>query len=76
MYNTRMNKLTVLKIMILSLGSLTIIANANNEYILRSEHGVAFERVGVVDNDMTTWFQTFAIPMTHTDFHNPNHLVK
>jgi hypothetical protein len=30
--------------------------NANNEYLLRSEHGVAFEKVGVVDNDMTTWF--------------------
>jgi hypothetical protein len=43
---------------------------------LRSEHGVAFEKVGVVDNDMTSGFQTFIIPMTHTDFHNPKYNLK
>jgi hypothetical protein len=76
MYNTRIKMLTVLIIIILSLGSLTTFVNANNEYLLRSEHGVAFEKVGVVDNDMTTWFQTFIIPMTHTDFHNPKYNLK
>jgi hypothetical protein len=76
MYNTQIKTLTVLTIVILSLGSQTIFVNANDEYLLRSEHRVAFEKVGVVDNDMTTWFQTFIIPMTHTDFHNPRYNLK
>jgi hypothetical protein len=70
MNNYKARKITVLIIM-LSLDLQMKFLNANNENLLRTEHGIAFENVGVVDNDMTTWFQIFVIPMTHTDFYYP-----
>jgi hypothetical protein len=33
------------------------------DIILRPEHGVVFDSEGIVDNDMSTWFQTFIVPM-------------
>jgi hypothetical protein len=32
--------------------------------LLRPEHGVAFEKVGLIANDMTIWHQTFIIPLS------------
>jgi hypothetical protein len=37
------------------------------ELILRPEHGIAFEKVGLLDNDMTIWHQTFIIPLPRLD---------
>jgi hypothetical protein len=33
------------------------------DIILRPEHGVVFDSVGIVDNDMSSWFQMFIVPM-------------
>jgi hypothetical protein len=35
--------------------------------VLRPEHGIAFENVGLLDNDMTIWHQTFIIPIPRPD---------
>jgi hypothetical protein len=65
-----------LKYLIYPLGILIILNQcigrtlANDEYILRSEHGVVFENVGIVNNDLTNWYQTFVIPLTHVDLKN------
>jgi hypothetical protein len=37
------------------------------ELVLRPEHGIAFEHVGLLDNDMTIWHQTFIIPIPTLD---------
>jgi hypothetical protein len=39
------------------------------DIILRPEHGVVFDAVGIVDNDMSSWFQTFIVPMRLKAFH-------
>jgi hypothetical protein len=35
--------------------------------VLRPEHGIAFEKVGLLDNDMTIWHQTFIIPIPRAE---------
>jgi hypothetical protein len=37
------------------------------ELVLRPEHGIAFEKVGLLDNDMTIWHQTFIIPIPRAE---------
>jgi hypothetical protein len=34
------------------------------DIILRPEHGVVFDSVGIVDNNMSSWFQTFVVPVS------------
>jgi hypothetical protein len=40
---------------------------ASDDILLRPEHGVAFEKVGLIANDMTIWHQTFIIPLSKLD---------
>jgi hypothetical protein len=35
--------------------------------VLRPEHGIAFENVGLLVNNMTMWHQTFIIPIPQVD---------
>jgi hypothetical protein len=32
------------------------------------EHGVVFEKKGIIDNNLMSWYQTFVVPLTNRNF--------
>jgi hypothetical protein len=46
---------------------LCVTFGSTDDILLRPEHGVAFEKVGLIANDMTIWHQTFIIPLSKLD---------
>jgi hypothetical protein len=48
----------------------TVLAQPEPQLIVRPHHGIVFEKLGILDNDMTSWYQTFIIPLPKVNLHD------